>query len=191
MQLLLIVHAPLPLLSHSRRDSQKLERLMQVMPVLVGVLLHSKEDHRKELVENLAKLVGLLRQHLRKWLGDLMHLVNLFWTSKPELQRWLLKLIKELAGKFTCKEAYTKHSSTMAFILSTSLACLCLTRSKPRKKSVQDEQSLNRSPFIQCFLSELLYLNWILLQEQRLESLVCYLQCQCVRTCGLTCQSSC
>ena len=79
--------------------------LVQVMPILISVLLHSKEEERKDLVENLAKLVGLLRQHLRKWLVDLLQLIDLFWTSDPPLQMWLLKLIKELAGSsfFLCQ----------------------------------------------------------------------------------------
>ena len=55
------------------------------------------------MVENLAKLVALLRQHLRKWLPELLHLIHLFWSSDPQLQHWLLKLIKELASKSPCQ----------------------------------------------------------------------------------------
>ena len=68
------------------------------MPVLINVLHQSKEEERKALVENLASLVSLLRQHLRKWLPDLLHLIHLFWTSDAQLQAWLLRLISELAG---------------------------------------------------------------------------------------------
>ena len=63
-------------------------------------MLHqSKEEERKALVENLANLVALLRQHLRKWLPELLHLINVFWTSDAQLQAWLLRLVCELAGE--------------------------------------------------------------------------------------------
>ena len=68
------------------------------MPILINVLHQSKEEERKALVENLASLVTLLRQHLRKWLPDLLHLIHVFWTSDTQLQAWLLRLISELAG---------------------------------------------------------------------------------------------
>lgn len=68
------------------------------MPILINVLHQSKEEERKALVENLAALVTLLRQHLRKWLPDLLHLIHVFWTSDTQLQSWLLRLISELAG---------------------------------------------------------------------------------------------
>ena len=71
---------------------------LQVMPILINVLHQSKEEERKALVENLASLVTLLRQHLRKWLPDLLHLIHIFWTSDTQLQAWLLRLISELAG---------------------------------------------------------------------------------------------
>lgn len=72
---------------------------LQVMPILINVLHQSKEEERKALVENLASLVTLLRQHLRKWLPDLLHLIHIFWTSDTQLQAWLLRLISELAGR--------------------------------------------------------------------------------------------
>lgn len=68
------------------------------MPVLINALHQSKEEERKALVENLASLVTLLRQHLRKWLPELLHLVHIFWNSDNQLQAWLLRLISELAG---------------------------------------------------------------------------------------------
>lgn len=95
---------------------------IQVMPILITVLLHSKEEERKNLVENLAKLVGLLRQHLRKWLPDLLHLIDVFWTSDPPLQLWLLKLVKELASEFSV--------FLTIFLQNTISLVLCLLNSK-------------------------------------------------------------
>lgn len=71
------------------------------MPVLINVLHQSKEEERKALVENLASLVSLLRQHLRKWIPELLHLIHIFWNADSQLQGWLLKLISELAGTYS------------------------------------------------------------------------------------------
>lgn len=71
------------------------------MPVLINVLHQSKEEERKALVENLASLVSLLRQHLRKWLPELLQLIHIFWNADSQLQAWLLKLVSELAGAFS------------------------------------------------------------------------------------------
>ena len=92
----------------------------QVMPILINVLHQSKEEERKALVENLAALVTLLRQHLRKWLPDLLHLINMFWTSDTQLQSWLLRLISELAGESPVELLRVQTHLSLSPILSTS-----------------------------------------------------------------------
>lgn len=50
----------------------------------------------------LAGLLGVLRQHLRRWLPDLVGLVHEFWGAGPGMLPVLLELVTELASVFSC-----------------------------------------------------------------------------------------
>lgn len=97
--------------------------------MLLNMLHQSKEEERQALVENVASLVSLLRQHLRKWLPELLHLIHIFWTSDSQLQVWLLKLISELAGKLSlpCLRRYVSlcTTPTLPVHLTGTAQCFC------------------------------------------------------------------
>jgi len=70
----------------------------QVMPVLLSVVRTSDDALRLYLLKSLTELVSVLRQHVRKYLGDLMALVHHYWASESRLLPVILTLISEIAG---------------------------------------------------------------------------------------------
>ncbi len=70
----------------------------QVMPVLLSVVRTSDDALRLYLLKSLTELVSVLRQHVRKYLGDLMALVHHYWASGSQLLPVILTLVSEIAG---------------------------------------------------------------------------------------------
>lgn len=71
---------------------------VQVVPVLLQ-LTRSAEDlqRRVDMVRALTDLVVLQRQHVRKFLPDLLALVNDFWGTAPAMLPHILSLLAELS----------------------------------------------------------------------------------------------
>ena len=95
----------------------------QVMPVLLAVLRSADENLREFLVVQLTALVALLRQHLRKWLPELLALVNDFWTPSSSLLPHLLKLISELAGVDSCNACIYLAMGICRYVLMQIMFC--------------------------------------------------------------------
>jgi FKBP12-rapamycin complex-associated protein len=68
------------------------------MPVLLSVVRTSDDALRLYLLKSLTELVSVLRQHVRKYLGDLMALVHHYWASGSQLLPVILTLVSEIAG---------------------------------------------------------------------------------------------
>lgn len=67
------------------------------MPVLLSAVKTSDDPLRLYLLKSLTELVSVLRQHVRKYLSDLLDLVHYYWTSE-KLLPVLLMLVSEIAG---------------------------------------------------------------------------------------------
>lgn len=74
--------------------------LPKVVPVLLA-LTRAAEDllRRVEMVKALTDLVVLMRQHIRKYLVDLLALVDAFWVEAPPMLPHVLNLLAELSRK--------------------------------------------------------------------------------------------
>ena len=70
---------------------------VQVMPVLLGAVKTSGDPLRLYLLKSLTELVSVLRQHVRKYLADLLDLVHFYWET-ANLLPVLLALVSEIAG---------------------------------------------------------------------------------------------
>lgn len=70
------------------------------MPLLFKIMRNSDDELRGSLFDMLKGLVYSLRQHLRKYLDDMIQLVREFWQRTPELQAKILILLGALSG--TC-----------------------------------------------------------------------------------------
>ncbi len=69
------------------------------MPVLFGVMRGSDDTLREFLFQQLTVLVSFLRQHVRKYLPDILGLVHGFWIPTSPLMPHILRLLSELLGK--------------------------------------------------------------------------------------------
>jgi len=76
-------------------------RFPQVMPVLFAVVRSADEALRLFLLKRLAGLLTVLRQHLRRWLPDLVGLLHEFWGAGPGVLPTLLELVAELASELS------------------------------------------------------------------------------------------
>lgn len=65
----------------------------QVLPILFGVLRAGDEALREEILGSLRALVGYVRQHMRRFLPELLTLIHEFWSAAP---RTCLALIADL-----------------------------------------------------------------------------------------------
>ena len=70
---------------------------LQVMPVLLSAVKTSDDPLRLYLLRSLTELVSVLRQHVRKYLADLLSLVHYYWPTE-KLLPVLLLLVSEIAG---------------------------------------------------------------------------------------------
>lgn len=68
------------------------------MPELFAVVRAADEQLRLFLIGRLTTLVAVLRQHLRRWLPDLVGLVHDFWGAGVAVLTDLLRLVSELAS---------------------------------------------------------------------------------------------
>ena len=68
------------------------------MPVLFGVMRGSDDTLREFLFQQLTVLVSFLRQHVRKYLPDILGLVHDFWIPTSPLMPHILRLLSELSG---------------------------------------------------------------------------------------------
>ncbi|DBA66640.1 TPA: hypothetical protein ACH3X2_002209 [Trebouxia sp. C0005] len=71
--------------------------LPKVMPVLFGVMRGSDDTLREFLFQQLTLLVSFLRQHVRKYLPDILGLVHDFWIPTSPLMPHILRLLSELS----------------------------------------------------------------------------------------------
>ena len=79
---------------------------MQVVPVLLQ-LTRSADDlqRRIDMIRALTDLVVLMRQHIRKFLPDLLALVHEFWGQTIALLPHILNLLAELSRECRCRQA--------------------------------------------------------------------------------------
>ena len=70
----------------------------QVMPVLFGVMRRRHDTLRDFLFQQLTVLVSFLRQHVRKYLPDILGLVHDYWIPTSPLMPHILRLLSELSG---------------------------------------------------------------------------------------------
>ena len=66
--------------------------------MLLSVVRTSDDALRLYLLKSLTELVSVLRQHVRKYLGDLMALVHHYWASGSQLLPVILTLVSEISG---------------------------------------------------------------------------------------------
>lgn len=64
----------------------------QVLPVLFAVLRVCDEPLRELLLDQLVLLVMVVRQHIRRFLPDLLGLLGEFWGLSPRTQHTCLKV---------------------------------------------------------------------------------------------------
>jgi FKBP12-rapamycin complex-associated protein len=82
--------------------------LPKVVPVLLALTRAADDPQRRvEMVRALTELVVLMRQHVRKFLPDLLALVDAFWGSSPGMLPHVLTLLAELSrelisGRIAC-----------------------------------------------------------------------------------------
>lgn len=75
--------------------------LPKVVPVLLALTRASDDLARRiDMVRALTELVILMRQHIRKFLGDLLALAESFWGESPAMLPHILNLIAELSREF-------------------------------------------------------------------------------------------
>lgn len=67
--------------------------LPKVLPVLFGVLRNGEDTLREEIFNAIRALVGCVRQHMRRFLPDLLALIHEFWPLAP---RTCLALMADL-----------------------------------------------------------------------------------------------
>ena len=90
-----------------------------MVPVLLSVVRTSDDALRLYLLKSLTELVSVLRQHVRKYLVDLLALVHHYWASHSKLLPVLLTLISEIAGM------QSHHTTTLQqhMLLRLNRAC--------------------------------------------------------------------
>ena len=72
--------------------------LPKVVPVLLSLTRAADDLHRRvEMIKALTDLVVLMRQHIRKYLVDLLALVDAFWSEAPAMLPHVLNLLAELS----------------------------------------------------------------------------------------------
>lgn len=68
------------------------------MPVLFNVMRSAEDYLREFLCQQLTVLATYLRQHIRKYLPDILAIVHEFWVPSSHLLPYILKLVSELAS---------------------------------------------------------------------------------------------
>jgi FKBP12-rapamycin complex-associated protein len=63
-----------------------------VLPVLFAVLHVCDEPLRELLLAQLVELVVVVRQHIRRFLPDLLSILGEFWGRSIIIQKWCLRV---------------------------------------------------------------------------------------------------
>eukprot|EP00891_Asterochloris_glomerata_P006787 jgi/Astpho2/6787/fgenesh1_pm.00103_%23_6_t len=71
--------------------------LTKVMPVLFGIMRSTDNELREFLFQQMCELVAALRQHMRKYLPDILQLCSECWRPASPLMPHILKLLSELS----------------------------------------------------------------------------------------------
>lgn len=83
--------------------------LPKVVPVLLALTRAADDVYRRiEMVKALTDLVVLMRQHIRKYLVDLLALVDAFWGESPQMLPHVLNLLAELSR--TLRDDFRQHT---------------------------------------------------------------------------------
>lgn len=98
----------------------KFAGVVQVMPVLFGVMRSSDDALRDFLFQQLTVLVSFLRQHVRKYLPDILSLVHDYWIPTSALMPHILRLLSELSGEHGFLLNLKPYSCTMPYACSQS-----------------------------------------------------------------------
>ena len=67
--------------------------------MLFGIMRSSDNELREFLFEQMCELVSALRQHMRKYLPDILQLCSECWEPALPLMPHILKLLSELSGE--------------------------------------------------------------------------------------------
>lgn len=70
---------------------------MQVLPVLFGVLRNCDAVLCEYMLEQLTQLTRVVRQHIRRFLPEILQLVHDFWGSSLRITHYCLQLLAELS----------------------------------------------------------------------------------------------
>jgi len=87
--------------------------LSTVVPVLLSITVRADDVNRRiEMIRALADLVVFMRQHIRKFLADILSLIDVFWEEESTpVTPHILFLLTELA--FTLREDLREHMSNL------------------------------------------------------------------------------
>ena len=87
--------------------------LPTVVPVLLSITIRADDVNRRiEMIRALADLVVFMRQHIRKFLADILSLIDMFWEEESTpVTPHILFLLTELA--FTLREDLRGHMSNL------------------------------------------------------------------------------
>ena len=82
--------------------------LPKVVPVLLSITRRADDINRRiEMIRALADLVVFMRQHIKKFLPDILSLIDVFWDDTSVLTPHMLFLLSELA--VTLREDFRSH----------------------------------------------------------------------------------
>jgi hypothetical protein len=85
---------PLSYINPLSSDPLTLTRI-QVLPVLFSVMAETDGVLRDEIFTQLTKLVAVVKQHMRRFLPDLLQLIHVYWETATQPK--CLKLLAELS----------------------------------------------------------------------------------------------
>ncbi|KAG8680291.1 phosphatidylinositol kinase- protein kinase tor1, partial [Ceratobasidium sp. 395] len=77
--------------------------LPQVMPVFFDVIRKSRSQAQVYHLQQLGLLVGILGQHTRSYLDNILKLIGELWSQPPLLEPFLVALIENLARGFAAE----------------------------------------------------------------------------------------
>ncbi|QRW03218.1 phosphatidylinositol 3-kinase tor2 [Ceratobasidium sp. AG-Ba] len=77
--------------------------LPQVMPVFFHVIRTSRSQAQMYHLQQLGLLVGILGQHTRNYVSDILDLIGELWGQSPVLEQYIVGLIENLARGFAAE----------------------------------------------------------------------------------------
>ncbi|KAF6208231.1 hypothetical protein GE061_016683 [Apolygus lucorum] len=69
----------------------------QVIPSFINVIRTAEPGFRDFLLQQLATLIAIMKQHIRNYLDDIFKLIKEFWTVNTPLQSTLILLVEHIA----------------------------------------------------------------------------------------------